>query len=251
MPKINEVWASSHSYGSSRPYSAIKYIVIHYTGNNGDTAKANANYFKNGNTRSAGAHFFVDQKGTIYQSVKLTKTAWSVGGYFSHVAGGEKYYKKCMNSNSVSIELCDIAKKSPSDDMIKATRWLITHIQSCCPNAKTIIRHFDVNNKLCPATMVNAQKWKNFKDAITGKKVAKKEQVVKCYTSKGRYKVIKVPRVVRETPSTSGKVDTYIKEKNTVYTITETKKYKNVYYGKLKSGAGWICLRTDYVKKVK
>lgn len=251
MPKINEVWASSHSYGGSRPYSAIKYIVIHYTGNNGDTAKANANYFKNGNTRSAGAHFFVDQKGNIYQSVKLTKTAWSVGGYFSHVAGGGTYYKKCMNSNSVSIELCDIAKKSPSDDMIEATKWLITHIQSCCPNAKTIIRHFDVNNKLCPATMVNAQKWKNFKDAITGKKVAKKDQVVKCYTSKGRYKVIKVPRVVRETPSTSGKVATYIKAKNTVYTITETKKYKNVYYGKLKSGAGWVCLRTDYVEKVK
>ena len=251
MPKINEVWASSHSYGGSRPYSAIKYIVIHYTGNNGDTAKANANYFKNGNTRSAGAHFFVDQKGNIYQSVKLTKTAWSVGGYFSHVSGGGKYYKKCMNSNSVSIELCDIAKKSPSDDMIKATRWLITHIQSCCPNAKTIIRHFDVNNKLCPATLINAKKWKNFKDAITGKIVAKKDQVVKCYTSTGKYKVIKTPRVVRKTPSPSGEVATYIKTKGTIYTITETKKSKNVYYGKLKSGAGWICLRTDYVKKVK
>lgn len=248
--KIKNKWARSVSYSGDRSYASVKYIVIHYTGNNGDTAKANANYFATSNTRSAGAHFFVDQDGEIYQSIKMTKTAWSVGGYFSHVPGGGSYYKKCTNSNSVSIELCDIAKKSPSNDMINATAWLIRHIQACCPNAKTIIRHFDVNNKLCPATMINAKKWANFKKAITGGIVLKKDQVVKCYTSTGKYKVIKVPRTVRENPSASAKVATYIRAKNTVYTITETQKHKNVYYGKLKSGAGWICLRTDYVKKV-
>ena len=37
----------------------IQYIVIHYTGNKGDTAKNNADYFYGGN-RQASAHYFVD-----------------------------------------------------------------------------------------------------------------------------------------------------------------------------------------------
>ena len=45
-----------------------KYIVIHYTGNKTDTAKANANYFRTEN-RGASAHYFVD-KNTVYQVVE-------------------------------------------------------------------------------------------------------------------------------------------------------------------------------------
>ena len=43
----------------------VRYIVIHYTGNVGDTAKGNVNYFATTNKREAGAHFFVDQDGNI------------------------------------------------------------------------------------------------------------------------------------------------------------------------------------------
>lgn len=39
--------------------SGRKYIVIHYTGNETDTAKANSSYFKSIN-RGASAHYFVD-----------------------------------------------------------------------------------------------------------------------------------------------------------------------------------------------
>lgn len=44
-----------YSYSSRE----VKYIVIHYTGNSKDTAKANANYFAGG-SRGASAHYFVD-----------------------------------------------------------------------------------------------------------------------------------------------------------------------------------------------
>lgn len=175
MAKYPMIKARSYSYGGKRSVDKVKYIVIHYTGNKGDTAKGNCNYFKNGNTRYAGAHFFVDQYGNTIQSVPMGLTAWSVGGFFTQAGGAGKYYQRCLNSNSVSIELCDCATKDPSTKMIKAVKALIGHIQDTCPNAKTIIRHWDVNGKQCPARMSGKDndKWDTFKKAIVGEEAAK------------------------------------------------------------------------------
>ena len=60
---INKKLAKSISYGGVRDLKSIKYIVLHFTGNKGDTAKNNALFYATGNTREAGAHFFVDKKG--------------------------------------------------------------------------------------------------------------------------------------------------------------------------------------------
>lgn len=170
---VKFVKARSYSFGGTRPLDSVKYIVIHYTGNKGDTAIANANYFKNSNTRSAGAHYFVDRKGTAVQSVALNRVAWSVGGFFTQHGGAGSYYKKCTNSNSVSIELCDIADKDPSAAQIKAVKSLVAQIRKKCPNAKTIIRHWDVNGKDCPARMVGKgnEKWAAFLAEISGSAV--------------------------------------------------------------------------------
>lgn len=160
--------AKQISYSKTRrSLSAIKYNVIHYSGNNGDTAKNNADYFATGNTRAAGAHYFVDRQGEIAQSVSMYYPAWSVGGDHRIGKPGEAaYYKECTNANSVSIELCDCATKDPSDAQIEATKRLIKAIQAKCPNAKTIIRHYDVNGKLCPARMCgsaeNDRRWNEF-----------------------------------------------------------------------------------------
>ena len=78
--KMTTKYAKSISYGNKRPLSNIKYIVIHYTGNKGDTAQNNLDYFANGNTRQAGAHFFVDKKGKVGKSIEMSRTAWAVGG---------------------------------------------------------------------------------------------------------------------------------------------------------------------------
>lgn len=162
--KIKTLKAKSISYGGKRKYSEVKYIVIHYTGNKGDTAKANATYFAKTNTRAAGAHFFVDKKGEVYKSINLNRIAYAVGGtkYSDQVRlGGASYYGKCNNTNSVSIELCDCTSDT-NWEQTKVCRELVRYIQKKCPNAKTIIRHWDVNGKPCPAPMTgkNNKKWK-------------------------------------------------------------------------------------------
>lgn len=162
-------YAKSISYGNKRPLSNIKYIVIHYTGNKGDTAQNNLDYFANGNTRQAGAHFFVDKKGKVGKSIAMNRTAWAVGGdHRSGRKGEAAYFGKCTNANSVSIELCDMCLKT-NWEQVYATRKLVKYIQSKCPNAKTIIRHWDVNGKDCPAPFIGTsnEKWIEFKRFIT------------------------------------------------------------------------------------
>lgn len=171
--------AKSISYGGERSYEAIRYIVIHYTGNNNDTAKNNCDFFKKGNTRSAGAHFFVSQNGDVYQSIQMKKVAYSVGGFVTQKNGAGSYYKKCTNTNSVSIELCDNASKDPSAAQTEAVRHLVAYIRSICPNAGTIIRHWDVSGKSCPAQMTgsNNAKWLTFRNSISAEApVPKKEE---------------------------------------------------------------------------
>ena len=136
----------------------VKYIVIHNTGNdNGDTAKNNVDYFATGNQREAGAHFFVDQKGLIGRSIPMNLTAYAVGD------NGKGALKNIVtNYNSVSIELCDIVSKEPSDAMVKSVKELIKYIQHYCPNAKTLVRHYDVKTTTCPKAMVDNNKWEKF-----------------------------------------------------------------------------------------
>lgn len=156
--------AKSISYGEKRSLDAVKYIVIHYTGNKGDTAKNNATFFADSNTRAAGAHFFVDKQGAVYKSVNMNRTAYAVGGKYSLSGGAGTYYGKCTNANSISIELCDCCKETNWEQM-KAARQLVKYIWGKCPNAKTIIRHWDVNGKDCPLPMIGKdnKKWKRLR----------------------------------------------------------------------------------------
>lgn len=161
----NNYKAKSISYDNqTRSLSTIKYIVIHYTGNKGDKAASNARYFAESNTRQAGAHFFVDKTGEIYQSIDMNKIAWSVGGDMRTGDGGGSLYKTCTNSNSVSIELCDCCSNTNYKQAL-AVRKLVKHIQKKCPNATHIVRHWDVNGKHCPAPMIGKdnEKWKKLK----------------------------------------------------------------------------------------
>lgn len=166
--KIYKRTARSYSYAAKkRNRKTVQFIVIHYTGVTGDTAKNNADYFATGNTRAAGAHFFVDQKGNIARSIPMNRIAYAVGGDQRTGKRGEaKYFGRCTNANSISIELCDNADKMPSKEQIKAVRALVKYIRRYCPNAKTIIRHFDVNGKICPAKMLSARVWKYFREEI-------------------------------------------------------------------------------------
>ena len=167
MIEFEKIPAKSISYGGRRNLKDVEFIVIHYTGNKNDTARGNGLYFRCGNTREAGAHWFVDRDGIIVRSIPMTKTAWSVGGFFTGEHDAAMYYKRCINANSVSIELCSLTEW-PSIPQQDAVRNLVEFIQKKCPNAKKIIRHWDVNGKQCPASMCGKgnKVWLTFKQAI-------------------------------------------------------------------------------------
>lgn len=159
----------------SRKRSNVTYIVIHYTAVRNDTAEAEARYFANNVTKTS-THFFIDRAGKIVKSVPMDHTAWSVGGnrYNDYrETGGARWYKACTNSNSVSIELCDIVDKDPSEAQIKALIKCVKYIRKYCTNIVSgaqIIRHFDVTGKYCPRTMCKPYgedlKWNKLKARI-------------------------------------------------------------------------------------
>ena len=135
----------------------IKYIVVHYTGNKGDKAKSNTNYFKDVN-RNASAHYFVDDD-SIWQCVEDRHVAWHCGA---------KTYRhpKCRNVNSIGVELCN-GIPDFSDKTVNNGVWLIKELmQRYNVPIENVIRHYDVTGKLCPASLVDESKWKEFKDLL-------------------------------------------------------------------------------------
>lgn len=146
----------------------IEYIVIHYTANNGDSAKGNGNYFAN-NKVGASAHYFVDENGYI-QSVAEKDTAWHCGGGLQG-SNGHAFYKKCMNSNSIGIELCSRKDAKGNyyfkEETLKNASMLVRDIMKRrnIP-IERVIRHYDVTGKICPAPLINESEWKKFKQMI-------------------------------------------------------------------------------------
>ena len=162
MVQINEKIANRSNYGSIRDFSKIKYIVIHYTGNDGDSDESNAKYFEN-NIVKASAHYFVDDN-SITRSVPDNYCAYAVGGKKYNNSGG-RLHGTVTNSNSISIELCDVVKNGvvyPSqktiNNAIELTQMLMRKYNI---PAHRVIRHYDVNGKSCPLYWVNNTKWEN------------------------------------------------------------------------------------------
>lgn len=166
--KINKNYPCNiNNYGNKRNTSDIKYIVIHYTGNNNDKAISNCKYFQSPN-RNASAHYFVDEN-EIYQSVEDNIVAWSVGGnkYANCTkTGGGKYYGICTNKNSISIEMCNSVKTVPEKTKQLVKELVLLLMQKYNIPATNIIRHFDVNGKCCPASLIDDKKWTQFKKEI-------------------------------------------------------------------------------------
>ena len=159
------------------------YIIIHYTGNDGDTAFNNATYYHR-DTPKASAHFFVDDK-DIYSSVPLTHTAYSVGGHkygSCPWSGGGTMHGIIKNTNSINIEMCD---NSPKDGKIVLTEKTRENTEDLVVDLmlkyniplERIYRHFDVTGKICPAYFIQygehesdgQDRWESFKSNIKEK----------------------------------------------------------------------------------
>lgn len=253
---IKKIPCNRANYGTKRDVNNIKHLVYHYTGNKGDRAESNGNYFKN-NRVMASAHYFVDDN-EIIQSVEDCYIAWAVGGrkYPNCIAtGGGMFYGVATNSNTIHIEMCGdrngVASAKTQENAIELGKKLMKKYSIQLTN---IIRHFDVTGKECPAyfccTKENNKKWEEFKVRLAGgDKIenSKKKKDNKKVADKGneeyKVKIVVDTLNIRNGAGTSHSVTNKV-GKGEVYTIVKEKNG----WGRLKSGAGWICLA--YTKRL-
>lgn len=166
------ILANKENFGGTRAYSSIKYIVLHYTANDGDKAENNAKYFQTARDPASSAHYFVDDN-TIVQSVPDNYVAWAVGGnrYFDiEKTGGGKLYKKVTNANSISIEMCGTKRDgkgtASEKTMQNAVSFCLELMKKYNIDIDHVVRHFDVTGKHCPVYFMNDAAWEGFKDRI-------------------------------------------------------------------------------------
>ena len=153
---------STNYTADNRGSDKFRYLVIHYTGNCGDTAKANCLYFQGAN-RHASAHYFVDEGG-VWQSVADKDRAWHCGS-----ETGQYFHLHCRNASSIGIEVCMLDKCGQvRQGSIRQAVQLAQKLrkQYHIPPAN-VVRHYDVTQKNSPAPMVNEPAlWKAFQNTI-------------------------------------------------------------------------------------
>lgn len=157
---IQVIAADKSNFGKERSRKKIRYIVLHYTGNDGDTAEENGEYFKKPN-RKASAHYFCDER-SIVQTVQDNFTAWH--------CGAKKYkHKQCRNENSIGIEMCSRKKNGRfyiEEKTAGNALWLVRVLMKKYNiPISHVLRHYDVTGKDCPKPWVREEKvWKEFKE---------------------------------------------------------------------------------------
>ncbi len=171
LDEVIDVPCHPKNRGKTRPAEAIRYLVYHYTANDGDRAANNAFYYRD-NVVKASAHYFVDD-GHIYRSVEDLGIAWAVGGRKwadCPRTGGGSLHGLVTNTNSLSIELCDtrrdgqlMATEATLERAVKLGRALMERYDI---PIERVVRHFDVTGKHCPAYFMEAKAWEAFKERL-------------------------------------------------------------------------------------
>lgn len=196
--EIKELLAHVSNYSKGR-HTAIKYLVLHYTANNGDTALSNCKYFSSAN-RNVSSHYFVDEK-EVYRSVRDMNVAWHCGS-----TNGYKH-KYCRNTNSIGIEMCSridsngrfYIERETIANAIELTKYLMKKYDIKVEN---VIRHYDVTGKICPRPFVEDEKlWIDLKDRLEDEKLKRYniidevpewgKEVVKLMIEKGAFADVK------------------------------------------------------------
>lgn len=163
---IKELLAHESNYSKGR-HETIKYIVLHYTANKGDTAWGNCNYSSSAN-RGKSSHYFVDEN-EIYRSVRDMNIAW-------HCGATSYKHKYCRNSNSIGIEMCSdfingnyVITENTVKNAFELTKYLMEKYNIPIEN---VLRHYDVTGKVCPEPWVRDEsKWIEFKSKLEANEV--------------------------------------------------------------------------------
>ena len=117
----------------------IKGIIMHYTANNGGTARNHKDYFNNLNGVYASAHLFVDDNEAIC-IIPLDEVAYHANDTVRYNSDGSIYkplYSQIGNANygAIGVEMCldkngNITEKT-FQNTVKAVKELIAKISKC------------------------------------------------------------------------------------------------------------------------
>ena len=142
----------------------VRYIVMHYTANNGDTARNNCDYYHRVGGLQASAHYFVDEHGAM-QSVREDDTAW-------HCGARAYWHPECRNGNSIGIEMCSRRRADGSyyikpETVANAAALAKDIMQRYGIDTDHVLRHYDVTGKRCPMPWVDdPAQWDAFKASL-------------------------------------------------------------------------------------
>lgn len=163
--------ADNYRAGRTQP---VRYIVMHYTANNGDTARNNCDYYHRVGGLQASAHYFVDEHG-VMQSVREGDTAW-------HCGARAYWHPECRNGNSIGIEMCSRKRADGSyyikpETVANAAALAREIMQRYGIDTDHVLRHYDVTGKRCPMPWVDdPAQWAAFKDMLTPKNTTTDEE---------------------------------------------------------------------------
>ena len=131
----------------------IDRIVIHYKATL-TSARNNAIYFSRNERQGSSAHYFVDDiTGEIYQSVAEGDTAWHAGNWL-------------MNCRSIGIEVASAGEDYSEVEVGKLARLVQTLMKRYGIGEGSVIRHYDVTGKICPASYIAAGRWAALRSRI-------------------------------------------------------------------------------------
>ena len=153
---------SNYRAGRTQP---VRYIVMHYTANNGDTARNNCDYYHRVGGLQASAHYFVDEHGAM-QSVRECDTAW-------HCGARAYWHPECRNGNSIGIEMCSRKRADGSyyilpETVANAAALAREIMQRYGIDTDHVLRHYDVTGKRCPMPWVDdPAQWTAFLAMLT------------------------------------------------------------------------------------
>ena len=153
---------SNYRAGRTQP---VRYIVMHYTANNGDTARNNCDYYHRVGGLQASAHYFVDEHGAM-QSVRECDTAW-------HCGARAYWHPECRNGNSIGIEMCSRKRADGSyyilpETVANAAALAREIMQRYGIDTEHVLRHYDVTGKRCPMPWVDdPAQWTAFLAMLT------------------------------------------------------------------------------------
>lgn len=171
---------------AGRKKSDIKYIVVHYTANDGDTARNNLDYYAR-EVVKASAHYYVDEN-EVCCSVPWDDVAYHCGGA-KYRGTNPKFNGVCRNFNSISVEMCSRKDAAGAyyfkDEVILRTAVFVAQLmEEYDVPIERVIRHYDVTGKPCPRPFVDDRTWAAFKNLVLKQREEKevgnvpKEEVV-------------------------------------------------------------------------